>query len=115
MIEYANNEEAAIRDKHWKLVFQRGVTRRTDGYDTGRPLVPHVFKLFDLFQDPDEMHNVAADPANAATLKRLTDQLVEHLVRTAREPQLIPAGADPLTLLDYCVQPRDVPKATRRE
>ena len=80
VVEYAPNEEAMIRDEYWKLVYERGVVRRTDGYDTGRPLVPDRFRLYDLHQDPAEMHNVAADPANAATLVRLRDLLVEHLV-----------------------------------
>ena len=80
VVEYAQNEEVMIRDDDWKLVYERGVQRRTDGYDTGRPLVPHQFRLYDLYADAAEMHNVAADPANAATVKRLTDLLVEHLV-----------------------------------
>ncbi len=108
IVEYAPNEEVMIRDERWKLVFERGVERRTDGYDTARPLVPHRLRLYDLQHDLAEMKNVAADAANRATMKRLTDLLVEHLVRTARQPELIPKGADAMAVLDFCVQSRDV-------
>jgi arylsulfatase A-like enzyme len=108
IIEYAPNEEVMVRDDDWKLIYRRGVQRRTDGYDTERPLVPREFCLYDLRHDPAEMKNVAADAGNAATLKRLTSSLVEHLVRTAREPDQVPDSSDPVAVLNYCVQSRDV-------
>jgi hypothetical protein len=33
--------------------------------------------------------------------------LADHLRVTAREPRLIPKTADPIEILDFCVQPRD--------
>jgi hypothetical protein len=39
VVEYAPNEEVMIRDRDWKLVFERGIERRSDGYDTGRPRI----------------------------------------------------------------------------
>ena len=106
VVEYAPNEEAMIRDEYWKLVYERGVVRRSDGYDTVGPLVPDRFRLYDLHQDPAEMHNVAADPANTATLVRLRDLLIDHLAATARDVAAVPQG-DPLATLEYCVQARD--------
>ena len=115
VVEYAPNDEAMIRDEAWKLIYERGARRRADGYDIAGPLAPQAFRLYDLRADPQEMHNVAADPANAATVKRLTHLLVEHLIKTAREPEGIPKSSDPLSVLDYCVQPRDVAPAGKRE
>lgn len=115
VVEYAPNDEVMIRDSYWKLVYERGAQRRTDGYDTGEPLVPDVFRLYDLFQDPGEMHNVAGEAANAATLKRLTDLVIEHLTKTAREPKLVPRSTDPLSVLEYCVQSHDVPPPGKRD
>jgi len=106
VVEYAPNEEAMIRDEYWKLVYERGAVRRSDGYDTEGPLVSNRFRLYDLHQDPAEMHNVAGDPANAATLVRLRDLLIDHLATTAREVAAVPQG-DPIETLEYCVQPRD--------
>jgi arylsulfatase A-like enzyme len=110
IVEYAPNEEAMIRDERWKLIYERGVERRTDGYDTGRPLVRNRFRLYDLEQDPAELHNLADEPAHADTRARLTRLLVEHLVATAREPQLLPKTSDPIAILEFAVQSRDVPR-----
>ena len=65
IVEYAQNDEVMIRDRHWKLIYERNARRRTDGYDTERPLTPNLFRLYDLHSDPEEMHNVVADPKNA--------------------------------------------------
>jgi arylsulfatase A-like enzyme len=108
VIEYAQNDEAMIRDRYWKLIYERNARERTDGYATGRPLKPHQLRLYDLHNDPSEMRNVADDPANAAEVERLRGLLVDHLVKTARELDQVPFGADALTILDHCVQPRDV-------
>ena len=115
IVEYAQNDEVMIRDEYWKLIYERNARRRTDGYDTGRPLVPNQFRLYDLFSDPHEMHNVVADEKNAEVVDRLTGLLVDHLIQTAREIDKVPHEADRLTILDYCVQPHDVPKPGRRD
>lgn len=107
-VEYAPNEEAAVRDERWKLVFERGKRRRADGYDTGLPLSGRTIRLYDLQSDPTEMHNVAAVPDNADRVKRMLASLAQHLRSTAREPALVPRTDDPLTVLDYCVQSHDV-------
>jgi len=115
IVEYAQNDEVMIRDEYWKLIYERGAQPRTDGYETGRPLRPHRFRLYDLFADPQEMTNVAEVPAHEAIRKRLTDLLVEHLQKTARQPELVPVSSDPLVVLEYCVQSHDVPRASKRD
>ena len=64
IVEYAPNDEIMIRDERWKLTYERGLRRRTDGYDTERPLTPRHFRLYDLVQDPNELHDVAGEPHN---------------------------------------------------
>jgi choline-sulfatase len=107
IVEYAQNDEVMIRDRHWKLVYERNARRRTDGYDTERPIKPNLVRLFDLHSDPAEMHNVAADPANAERVATMLRLLADHMIKTARTLEGVPVGSDPLTILDYCVQPRD--------
>jgi arylsulfatase A-like enzyme len=52
-----------MRDERWKLIeYNAGGTRNT--------------QLFDLRNDPDELHNLAADPEHVAHLKRLRALLV---------------------------------------
>jgi choline-sulfatase len=49
-----------LRSERWKLVY----------FAEGNPAL-----LFDLQQDPQELHDLAADPDHAQTLQRLTRQL----------------------------------------
>ena len=48
-------------------------------------------ELYDLAKDPDQMNNVAADPAYADTVARLRRQLMDELRRT-NDPRLIDDG-----------------------
>lgn len=51
-----------------------------------------VWQLFNLAQDPDEMHNLAAMPENAATLADMRRRLAD-LEKNMDDPILLPAGA----------------------
>ncbi len=59
---------AILRDGRFKLVH------------FGADLPP---LLYDLKEDPDELHNLAGDPAHAETLLRLTRALLSHRMRHA--------------------------------
>jgi len=109
-VEYAQNDEVLVRDERFKLVFIRGKRRRSDGYDTGRPLPGHTLKLFDLENDPGEFTNLARRPEHRERVDHYLALLVDFLKRTSRHPELIPASNDPMVILDHCVQPRDVQK-----
>lgn len=109
-IEYAQNDEACIRTERWKLVYERGKRKRTDGYDPGRPLPGPTMRLYDMDADPQEMKNLAQAAEHEKLLRELTARLVAHLKQTARQPGDIPATQDAMELLDYLVQPRDVTK-----
>jgi arylsulfatase A-like enzyme len=52
--------QRAVRDDRWKLIRYPKVDRT---------------QLFDLRNDPDEIHNLAADPAHADRIKQLTHKL----------------------------------------
>ncbi|MBN2294380.1 MAG: hypothetical protein JXM70_18270, partial [Pirellulales bacterium] len=105
-VEYAYNDEVMVRDDRWKLVFIRGKRRRDDGYDTKLPLPGRTLKLYDLKNDPDEMHNLAGDPEQKKRVARYVGLLSCFLKRTSRQPELIPKTDDPMVVLDHCVQPR---------
>jgi choline-sulfatase len=107
-VEYAQNDEVMVRDQRWKLVFIRNKRRRTDGYDSERPLKGHTLKLFDLANDPGEFTNLAGRPEHRGRVDRYVGQLIDFFKRTSRLPDEIPDTDDPMQILDYCSQPRDV-------
>jgi choline-sulfatase len=106
IVEYAPNEEIAIRTAGWKLVYLAGKHQRRDGYAPLRPPAGREIRLFDLENDPQELVNVADRPENRPLREQLLNRLARHLRETARRKEQIPQG-DLFQLLDYCVQPRD--------
>ena len=50
-----------LRSGRWKLIYSHGFAPQ----------------LFDLAQDPNERHDLAPDPAHAATLERLTARVLD--------------------------------------
>jgi choline-sulfatase len=107
-VEYAENEEAMVRTARWKLIYCTGKRERQDGYTTGKPLPGRTVRLYDLENDPEEMKNLAALPEHARRVAEMTNQLAEHLKRTARQPEFLPKDGDVHALLEHCMQPRDV-------
>lgn len=108
VVEYAENEEAMIRTERWKFIYCTGKRERQDGYATGRPLPGRTIQLFDLDHDPEEFTNLADRPEHAPLVTGFTTLLVDHLRKTARQPEMIPSSNDPHAVLEFCLQPRDV-------
>jgi choline-sulfatase len=108
--EYSENEEAMIRTGRWKLIYGSGRRQREDGYATGKPLPGRTVLLYDEQNDPDEATNLATRKEHAKLVEELTARLAEHMKRTARQPELVPAG-DVQAVLEHCLQPRDVTAA----
>jgi choline-sulfatase len=106
-IEYAENEEAYIRTDHWKFIYGTGQRARKDGYAiTSTPPRPTI-QLYDLDKDPREQTNVARLPAHASLIAKFKGQLADHLKRTARRPELVPATTDVDAVLQMCLRPAD--------
>jgi choline-sulfatase len=105
--EYADNEEAMIRTERWKLIYSTGARRRRDGYIVHPPAEGPLVQLYDLDNDPEEMVNLAGRAEYASQVEQLTHALTDHLVRTAREPHLLPNSQDSQVILEHCLAPRD--------
>jgi choline-sulfatase len=107
-IEYSENEEAYIRTDRWKFIYCTGKRIREDGYVTDHPLPGRTIQLFDLNRDPEEMTNLAYRLQYSKLVADFTKQLADHLVRTARQPELTPRTDDVYAVLDSCLQPHDL-------
>lgn len=107
-IEYSENADGYIRTDRWKFIYCAGDRARKDGYATANPTPGRTIHLFNLEADPDELTNLAHRPEQVKRLAEFTEQLAEHMKRTARQPELIPTTSDVHQVLDFCLQPRDV-------
>jgi choline-sulfatase len=114
VVEYSENEEAMIRDERWKLIYTTGKRNRDDGYATGLPLPGRTIRIYDTKNDPDELHDLSEDPAQRERIAQLINGMVDHMVATAREPEILPKDVERLELLDFCLQPRDVGGGAKR-
>lgn len=108
VVEYSENEEAMISDGRYKLVYITGKRHRQDGYETGLPLPGRTVWLFDRVRDSAETKNLAEVNFYSDRVDRMTRQLADRMIRTAREPEKVPRTDDVHAVLDYCLQPRDV-------
>ena len=105
--EYADNAEAMVRTDRWKLIYSAGNRRRRDGYALEYALPGRSIRLYDLSDDPDELSDVSDRPEHADRVAGLLAILADHLVRTARNPELLPRTDDVHLLLDRCLTPGD--------
>lgn len=105
--EYSGNDEAMLRTERWKLIYSLGQRRRMDGYELDLPRTSPVIQLYDLESDPEELHNLARSTEQAARVEGMIAELAEHLVRTERYPERIPAGGGLQAILEGCLPPCD--------
>jgi len=87
--------QRAVRDDRWKLIVYPQINKT---------------QLFDLLADPIEMHDLAADPAHAAELKRMTVLLKDMQGNAGDTQELSTSNPQPADF-DFSVVKRD-PKAT---
>lgn len=107
--EYPENEEAMARSDRYKLIVGSGRRVRKDGYATETPLPGPYERLFDEQVDPDETHDVAADPRLAGVKQELLDSLSQRFISTWKGPEAIPQGLSQRETIHWCLIPRDKP------
>jgi arylsulfatase A-like enzyme len=108
--EYCDNAEIMVRTDRWKWVYSTGTRRRRDGYATPGPLPGITVRLFDLHADPDELHDLSADPRHRWVREELTEVLVKHVRATDRCPELLPTGGGVDDLMQVALWPPEVPR-----
>jgi choline-sulfatase len=106
-VEYADNAEAMVRTDVWKLIYCSGRRRRQDGYALDHSTPARSIQLFDLSDDPDETTNLVNRSEYAEVVKELTRHLADHVIRTARHPERLPATDDPFAILDEGLLPSE--------
>jgi len=71
--KHDNPAHYGVRTKKWKLIFYYGLP--LDAAGCFKEPSPAGWELYDMENDPLEMHNCYTDPTKAAIVRELTDQL----------------------------------------
>lgn len=108
-VEYADNAEAAVRTERWKLIYSAGTRARRDGYTPVYSTPGPTVLLFDLENDPDELHNLVRDAGSWRILGQLVSELEAHVIRTERNREAVPPGLSGTALLAHCLLPTELP------
>ncbi|WP_165075847.1 sulfatase family protein [Paludisphaera rhizosphaerae] len=107
--EYNENEEAMARTDRYKLIVGSGRRPRKDGYAPAHPPTGPYERLFDVQADPNEDHDLSAEPAFAAVKVELTRSLAERFRATWEGPEPVPACLSDRGVVEWCLTPRDKP------
>jgi len=105
---YLQDNMAMVCEKQWKYVFHTGSRDLSIGYATGYGPSGIFHRLYDLENDPMEMHNVAAAPENFEILSSLQSRLLEFFEQTHPDAGRCPDGLNLIGKLVWFCEPRDI-------
>jgi len=110
--QYNENEELMIRTNEWKLIYCSGKRVRDDGYKTDNPTPGSYMRLYNMLNDPGELHDrlVKPDPAADNAIVELLPALIRRLESTARPEDRAASEIfkKRFEKLDYFAQPYEV-------
>jgi len=113
--EYQPTQEAMIRTARHKLIYRTGSKDLNwMGYEPVDAKPGRTIRLYDLEADPEEMHNVAENPANRPVVSALFDRLVDWYRRIPPNGERVPADLSRADLLDWAIAPRNVPAPAKK-
>lgn len=106
--EYLEDNLAMVANKKWKYVFTTGSRDLGIGYKTGFGPSGIVHRLYDLENDPDELHSVASDPDDASILYELQQGMLQRFMDTHPDAKNCPQNLTLEGKLVWFCEPRDV-------
>ena len=90
--EFLADDKAMVRTQRWKYIFTTGRHDLAQGYATGRGAPGLTHRLYDVQNDPHEMHNVAGNPDYADELRSLKRKMLERFMKTHPMASALPQG-----------------------
>lgn len=101
--EYLETEQAYVRTARHKFIYCSG--RRLDWYRPAQPIAGRWRRLYDLQEDPEEFHDIAARQPDL--VRHFEELLLERFRSTHPEAGKEPHGLAAEAALDFYVRPRD--------
>jgi len=107
--EYQQTQVVMARTRTHKLIYRTAHDEQRDwiGYEPVLPPAGRGIFLYDLDNDPEELHNVAARPENKPIVEHLLDALADWYRRVPPLGSPPPAGLTGEAFLDWAVAPRN--------
>ena len=106
--EYQPTEDAMVRTHRYKLIYRTaGPVPNWLGYEPVEVTEGRQVRLYDVQADPEEMHNIAGDPANAQIVSAMLDMLADWYRRTPPIGDPAPEGLSREDFLDWAITARD--------
>jgi choline-sulfatase len=90
--EFLADNKAMVRTGRWKYIFTTGKHDLAQGYATGRGAPGLTHRLYNVQDDPHEMHNLASDPRYADELRSLKRKMLERFMKTHPMASALPQG-----------------------
>lgn len=106
--EYLEDNLAMVCTPKWKYMFTTGSRDLGIGYSTGYGPSGIVHRLYNLKNNPNEMHDVSKETRNVELLQQLQEQMLQRFMDTHPDADKCP---DELTLegkLVWFCEPRDI-------
>jgi arylsulfatase A-like enzyme len=103
--EYLENEEACIKNDHWKFIRCSGRRVRRDGYITADPIPGPYVRLFNQQTDPEEFDDVSHEYPEI--VEQLSIEMLGVFRSTHPEAKSEPAGLKTGEAIDWYLRPRD--------
>lgn len=106
--EYLEDNLAMVCTSKWKYMFTTGSRDLGIGYATGYGPSGIVHRLYDLENDPYEMHDVSKEPKNAEILLHLQGLMLQRFIETHPDAANCPKELTLEGKLVWFCEPRDV-------
>jgi choline-sulfatase len=104
---FLNDNKAMVATEDWKYIFHTGHHDLDLGYKTGHGPSGVYHKLYNLENDPEEMHNLAYKPAYLDTFKYFRDRLLDKFMQTHPDADRVPTELNKIGKLVWFCEPRD--------
>jgi arylsulfatase A-like enzyme len=104
---FHHDNKAMVANKKWKYVFTSGHHDLDLNYETGYGPSGIYHKLYDLENDPGELHNLAYQKEYLDTLRHFRDLMLQRFKQTHPYADECPEELNKLGELVWYLEPRD--------